>query len=168
MASGTAQSVVDVLRKVQFLNAVSEEFLGRLALIAQAVTFPAGSLVFRQGDMSNSFYLLLDGNVALEIGASAVGSKRILTVGTGELLGWSPVLGQPRMSATARALTDVLAIELEAAACLAICESEPRFGYELMKRTAIAIAKRLEATRLQLLDVYGSNMPLVSDERPVS
>ncbi len=81
------------------------------------------------------------------------------------MVGWSPALGQPRLTATARALTNVLAIAIESSGCLALCKSEPRFGYELMKRTALALAKRLNATRLQLLNVYGDEMPHVSDER---
>jgi len=34
-----------------------------------------------------------------------------------------------------------------------------------MKRTALALAKRLDATRLQLIDVYGNQMPHVPDDR---
>ncbi len=117
--------------------------------------------------MATTFYLLLEGTVSLEICAPAVGCKRILTIESGELLGLSPALGEPRMAATARALTDVLAVGLNAAGCLALCEAEPRFGYELMKRTALALAKRLSATRLQLLNVYGDEMPTVADERAV-
>jgi len=160
-----AQSVVSVLRQVPFLNSIPDEFLDRLAPVARRVSVAAGGVVFREGDAATSLYLLLDGIVALEICAPAVGCKRILTVESGELLGWSPALGQARMTATARALTDVLAIELDAAKCMALCENEPRFGYEFMKRTALALAKRLEATRLQLIDVYGNQMPHVPDER---
>jgi CRP/FNR family transcriptional regulator, cyclic AMP receptor protein len=161
------QPVISVLRRVQFLEDASDEFLDRLAPRAQIVTVPAGRLVFRQGDVANSFYLLLEGSVSLEICAPAIGCKRILTVEPGELLGLSSALAQPRMTATARALTDILAIGLDGPGCLAICESEPRFGYELMKRTALALAKRLNATRLQLLNVYGDQMPTVADERAV-
>jgi CRP-like cAMP-binding protein len=161
----TTQSVVSVLRRVHFLSDASDEFLDRLAPLARTISLPAGSVIFRQGDTATSFYLLVEGSVALEISAPAIGCKRILTVESGELLGWSPALGQPRMTATARALSDVLAVALDAAGCLALCDSEPQFGYELMKRTAIALAKRLNATRLQLLNVYGDEMPRVSEER---
>jgi CRP-like cAMP-binding protein len=162
----TTQSVVSALRRVHFLSDASDEFLDRLAPLARTISLPAGSVIFRQGDVATSFYLLVEGRVSLEISAPAIGCKRILTVESGELLGWSPALGQPRMTATARALTDVLAVALDAAGCLTLCDSEPQFGYELMKRTALALAKRLNATRLQLLNVYGDEMPRASDEQP--
>jgi CRP/FNR family cyclic AMP-dependent transcriptional regulator len=37
------------------------------------------------------------------------------------------------------------------------CEKDHDLGYEIMKRFAVIIAERLEATRLQLLDIYGIN-----------
>jgi CRP/FNR family transcriptional regulator, cyclic AMP receptor protein len=160
-----AESLVDALRKIQFLRDVDDEFLARLAPLARTVLVPAGAVLFRQGDPAKSFYLLLEGSASLEFCAPAVGCKRILTIEAGELLGWSPVLGQSRMTATARVIADAVAVELNSAGCLALCESEPRFGYELMKRTALALAKRLNATRLQLVNVYGDDMPPVAQEQ---
>jgi hypothetical protein len=36
------------------------------------------------------------------------------------------------------------------------CEQDHDLGYELMKRFAANMVDRLQATRLQLLDVYGN------------
>jgi CRP-like cAMP-binding protein len=157
-------SIEAALRRVQFLGDLSDTFLDRLAPVARTVSISAGGVLFRQGDVANEFYVLLEGIVSLEICAPGIGCKRILTVELGELVGWSPALGQPRMTATARALTQVLALALDSAGCLALCESEPQFGYELMKRTALALSKRLNATRLQLLNVYGDVMPEAPDQ----
>jgi hypothetical protein len=35
------------------------------------------------------------------------------------------------------------------------CDADHAFGYELMQRFALKMLERLQATRLQLLDVYG-------------
>jgi CRP-like cAMP-binding protein len=68
--------------------------------------------------------------VSLEICAPGVGCRRILTVAAGELLGWSPVLGQEYMTASARALTPTKVVAADAREILAICDQNPRFGYE--------------------------------------
>jgi CRP-like cAMP-binding protein len=167
MTADSTQTLMTALRRVQFLNSLSEELLHRLIFLSRIVSFPSGSLVFRQGAEAKSLYLIVEGSVALEICAAGVGCKRILTVNDGELLGWSPALGEPRMTATARALTDVVAVELDGEECVSMCENEPRLGYEFMKRTAKALAKRLNATRLQLLNVYSDSLPQVPDERVV-
>jgi len=56
------------------------------------------------------------------------------------------------------------AIAADGRQLLAICEQHPRFGYEFMKRAALALSRRLNATRLQLLDVYGGQMAGAPDE----
>jgi CRP-like cAMP-binding protein len=157
--------LMDELRGVHALEGLPDELLAPLAGVSRAVEIPAGTVIFRQGDAASMLYLLVSGQVALEICTPGGGCKRILTVAAGELLGWSPALGQQQMTATARALTDVRAIELDGARLLAECEHHPRFGYEFMKRAALALAKRLSATRLQLLNLYGSEMAAVTDER---
>jgi CRP-like cAMP-binding protein len=88
-----------------------------------------------------------------------------MTVGAGDLLGISPVLGQTRMTATARTVAPTQALQLNVGQILTLCEHNPRFGYEFMRRAALAVAKRLNATRLQLIDVFGAQMPDVAGVR---
>ena len=161
----TDPKVVETLRSLQFLQEVPDELIEQLADISRVDEFPAGTVIFRQGDPARAIYLIVEGTVTLEICASAVGCKRILTVGPGELLGWSPVLEQERLTATARTLSPTRVVEINGPQAIAMCTHNPRLGYEFMKRAALALAKRLNATRLQLLNVYGTEMPNVPDEQ---
>jgi CRP/FNR family cyclic AMP-dependent transcriptional regulator len=56
----------------------------------------------------------------------------------------------------ARAVELTRAIALDGECLRGKCEEDHDLGYEIMKRFALVIAERLEATRLQLLDVYGN------------
>ena len=85
-----------------------------------------------------------------------------MTASGGDLLGWSPVLEQTKLTATARALSPAKLVQINAAQVLTLAEHDPRFGYIFMRRAANAIAKRLVATRMQLLDVFGEHMPNVN------
>ena len=161
----TEQTVTDMLRGVQFLRELSDDLMDQLVAVARTVEYPAETVIFRQGDAASTLHLIIDGNVSLELCAPGVGCKRILTIGPGELLGWSPVLEQGRLTATARTISEVRTVAFSGPQVLAICEQNSRFGYEFMKRAALALAKRLSATRLQLLDVFGSQMPVATDER---
>ena len=161
----TQSGILETLEGVQFLQNVSAELLGQLAQISAVVDFSPGKIVFRQGDPARSIYLIIHGNVALEICASGVGCKRILTVGPGDLLAWSPILEQERLTATARTLEPTRAVEIDGAALLAMGQKHPTLGYEFMKRAALALSKRLTATRMQLVDVYGNQLPQTQDER---
>ena len=39
------------------------------------------------------------------------------------------------------------------------CETDTRLGYEMVKRFARVMTDRLQATRLQLIDLYGNGGP---------
>jgi CRP/FNR family cyclic AMP-dependent transcriptional regulator len=154
----------EFLRQLAFLAPATEEEIRQFAAIARSEGAPAGAVLFREGDRLRHFSIVVSGNVAIEIIGPDRRPRRIHTVGNGELLGWSPVLGSGAMTATARAITDVQLVSLDAAAVLGVCDEDPRFGYSFMKRIATAIAARLNSTRLQLLDVYGSEIPTVGSE----
>ena len=90
----------------------------------------------------------------------ARGCVRLLTVGAGELLAWSALLGRGEMTATATADEDTQVIAIPAPKLLDICESYPEVGYHLMRRLAHALSRRLLATRLQMLDLFSIEPPV--------
>jgi hypothetical protein len=55
----------------------------------------------------------------------------------------------------ARALEHVRALAVDGACLRGKIEDDHDLGYELMRRFAGVIVSRLQATRFQLLDVYG-------------
>jgi CRP/FNR family transcriptional regulator, cyclic AMP receptor protein len=55
--------------------------------------------------------------------------------------------------------------ECDAAAVRGRCEADPAFGFEFTRRMIVVVAKRLQATRTQLLDESGRRMRAVSDPR---
>ena len=64
------------------------------------------------------------------------------------------MLGASRLTATARCQEATRAIELVGAEVIALCETDPAIGYQLMKCIAHTLSGRLTATRLQLLDLF--------------
>jgi hypothetical protein len=91
---------------------------------------------------------------------SAVGGghyKHILTLGPGELCGWSSLLGQ---CYTTRATTPDSArlLEINVKQLMAIAYRDPTFGFEFMRRTSTALAHRLSITRGQLLEAQGHEL----------
>jgi CRP/FNR family transcriptional regulator len=151
----TDPSLVETLREIDFLRGLSDEHLTQIAAMSQLEAFPAGHTVFREGAGASDAFLISSGSLSLEICSPGTGCRRIQTIAAGELLGWSPLLGQPRLTATARTLSPTKAVRIPADSLLVLCERDARLGYELMRRTALALSKRLSAARLQLLDIFG-------------
>jgi CRP-like cAMP-binding protein len=157
-------SLIDTLREIRFLHDIGPMHLEQIAKIARIRDFNEGDIVFRQGDAAKHVYLVAYGNVSLEVCAAGTGCKQIFTVGPGELLGWSSVLEQAYYTARARAIGTTRMVEINAGQFLTICARDPQFGFELMRRTALALAMRLSATRIQLVDVYGASLPVLPYE----
>jgi CRP-like cAMP-binding protein len=141
----------------------SEATRAKLAGLLAPREFAAGSVIFSEGDDQPWLYLVVAGEVALEMCVPARGCTRILTLGPGDLLAWSAVLGEGRMTATAIAVRTTRVLAASGRDLVALCEADHQFGYEFMRALAAALSKRLVATRLQLLDLYN-----VSGSQPLA
>jgi len=159
------QDLLTTLRNIQFLHDLPDEYLEPISSVAHTKEYRAGTVIFREGQKESEIYLMFKGAVALEMCAPGQGCQQLQTVGAGELLGWSPLLGFDRVTATARALEPTKVIVIDARQLLALCEHNPRFGYEFMRRTALALTSRLLAARLHLLDVYKAEIPILPDRK---
>lgn len=145
----------ELLGQLPFSARLSPAAVAKLARLVVLRDFPAGAVLFTEGATHPWVYLIAAGDVGLEMCVPARGCSRILTLGPGDLLVWSALLGSGRMTATAVALTPTRVLAVPAQALRDLCEQDHDFGYEWMRATAEALAKRLVATRLQLLDLYG-------------
>jgi CRP-like cAMP-binding protein len=145
---------VSELSGLRFAAGLPPQTLAELAGLASIQTFAQKRVVFREGDRCPDIFLLQSGRVALDMHVSGRGPVRILTVGEGELLGWSALLGDGPMTATATTLEATRLVVIPGATLGALCEANHEVGYRMMQQMARAMAQRLVATRLQFLDLF--------------
>ena len=150
------QTLEPVLAEHPFFQGLAPEYLRVLVGCASNVRFESGQQLFREGEEANEFYLIRHGKVALEVYVPGRGSITIQTLGVGEILGWSWLVPPYQWRFDARAVELVRAIALDGKCLRTKCEDDPRLGFALLKRFAHVMTERLQATRLQLLDVYGN------------
>ena len=125
---------------------------------SQNVAIATGELLLEEGEPARSLYLLRRGHVALEVYEPGRVPLVIDRIGPGQAVGWSWMFPPYRWHFAARALEPVGAIAIDADCLRAKAETDPAFGYLLMKRIAAVILDRLQATRVRLLDVYGRDV----------
>lgn len=143
-----------VLEQLRFTSVFPSAVLDQLAAESTIQRLSAGAAVFREGGRHDNLYLVRSGKLGLDMNVPGRGAVRILTLGPGEMVGWSALLDDGRMTASAVALEDTEVVFLPSRKLQALCESNHEFGYHLMRRMADALSKRLVATRLQLLDLF--------------
>jgi CRP-like cAMP-binding protein len=151
------------LEKLAFFEGFPPEYLKPLVGVAKVVEVPAGEVIFNEGQKSPNIYVLIEGKVALETWVTGRGVTLIQTIGPGKLLGWTPLLGQGMMTASARAVEASRLVALNAMQTLETCHQNSKLGMELMRRTAAALSRRLNATRLHLLEAYEETLPVISE-----
>ena len=149
----TSENLANTLREHPFLEGFDPEHIDKLAAMASEVRFGKGALIFREGDESSFFYLLLSGTVSLETNAPGR-TLRIVTLGRGEELGWSSVTPRHGKQFQARSLEETHALAFDGVRLQHACDEDFRFGYALMRAMLEVVAHRLMSTRLQLLDMY--------------
>jgi CRP/FNR family transcriptional regulator, cyclic AMP receptor protein len=151
------QTLEPLLRGHKFFAGLEPAHLSLIAGCAANEVFPADSFLFREGEPAQTFYLVREGKVAVEIAArgGSSGALVIQTLGEDDVVGFSWLIEPHRWEFDGRAVERVRALRMDGICLRSKCEEDPRLGYELMRRFAGLTADLLAATRLQLLDVYG-------------
>jgi len=154
-------SVEETLRSLSLSEALPDAVIAQLAALASIEQFGPGATLFREGTVHHAFSVIISGHVGLEMHLPARGDVRILSLGTGDILAWSALLGNGRMTASATAMGNVELLTFRGDDLRGLCQSNHEVGFHVMSRVATALSRRLLATRLQLLDLYSTQKPQI-------
>ena len=143
-----------VLREHPFVRDLKAEHIETLVGCASNRKFHPGEYLARERQQADEFFLIREGQVVLELYLPQRGGLQIETLGEGEILGWSWLVQPYRWHYDARAVTLVRALALDGKCLRRKSETDFELGYRLFQRFATIMEQRLQATRLQLLDVY--------------
>lgn len=152
------QTLKALLSVHPFFHGLGARHMELIIGCATNVHFPADHYLFHEGEQASHFYVIREGKVALETVAVPHGPVVIETIEAGEVLGWSWLFPPYRWHFNARAIEPIRAIMLDGVCLREKGEIDHDLGYELVKRIAHILMQRLQATRLQLLDVYHVNV----------
>lgn len=146
--------LLQILRRHPFVDTFSREEEEKLAAICQDVRLAEGDYLMREDEPSNRFYLLVSGLVSIELEMDGGQRLRIETQGPGSTVGWSWFLPPNLGAFDIRALEPTHALALDAERLRDWMESEPAFGYKVLKELLRVVVRRLSHSRLQMVDIY--------------
>jgi CRP/FNR family transcriptional regulator, cyclic AMP receptor protein len=151
------QTLEGIVSEHPFFKGLEERHIQLIVGCAKNVRFDEGEILFHEGDPADQFYFIREGLVAVELMIPQRGFATLQTVSEGEVLGWSWLLAPYRWRFGARTLQPTRALAFDGKCLRGKCEEDHDLGYELLKRFTNVVTERLEATRLQLLDLYGAS-----------
>jgi len=143
-----------IIQAHPFFQGMEDRHVEFITSCAKNVRFEKGHVILREGEEANEFYFIREGLVAIELATPTKGFARVQTVGEGEVLGWSWLVPPYRWRFGARACQSTRALAFDGKCLRLKCEEDHDLGYNLLKRFTNVVTERMDATRLQLLDLY--------------
>lgn len=150
-----ARSIIDLVRDHPLFAGLDDTIPHLAAGCARNAAFREGAFLFRAGEPADVFYLLRHGAVSLECLVPGRGVRSFITLGAGAMVGVSWLSPPYIWNFDARAVRPTRALAFDAACLRGKCDADPAVGYALMQRLTPLIMQRLQAARLQALDLYG-------------
>lgn len=148
------QDVTTLLAETWFAGDLTPEARGRLAALGYMAEFPEGLTVIQEGAACRSLGVVISGRIALRLSLPGGDDRTILTVHPGDVFGWSSVLPQPVATSTAVAVQPTAAVMFDGGQLKAALASDRDLAAAIYGRLLVSVARRLMATRVQLLDLY--------------
>lgn len=150
------ETIASLLADHPFCRDLPAPHLELVAGCGRNVHFRPGEFVFRTGDASDQLFLVRHGRVAIEVASPGRPPIAIQTVGEGDILGWSWLIPPYHRAFDAHVIEETRAIAIDGVCLRRKCDADHDLGYEMLRRLALVMEERLEATRMQLLDLYGA------------
>ncbi len=155
-------NLIETLRTIPWFLELKPQQIEALAGISSIVQFKQGTTIFCEGDRVDNIYIILSGEIGVDIAVPSRGIVRITTAEPLDIIGWSkltPVVRQ--RTASTIALKDSTLLVLNGDELNRLCEEDPRLGYIIMRRVANVVASNLLTIKLQMMDLIlqSSNEP---------
>lgn len=130
---------VKILKKISVFDGLLEDEYFKVLAMCSSVSAKEGAVLFNEGDDGTSMFILLAGEINIDI--DGVGT--IHTMHGGEILGEISLVKQVPRTASANVSTNCVMLQLYAEIFHEIVKKHPRIGYTIMRNVARILADRL-------------------------
>ena len=158
--------LIQVLKTIPLFLDLKEFQLAKLADLASVVEFESGSTILSEGGKPDSLYIVLEGEIKVDVFVPVCGSTETSRLGPLDILGWSaltPVVRQ--RTGTAIAMTNSSLLEFDAKKLIALCEQDHDIGLIIYKRISNVTARSFLTTRLQLMNLLVASCQSHKDDQ---
>ena len=155
-------SYEELLRGVPFFSALPQDEIHSLTATIHLRDLPAGSMLFREGDTGDRFFILTQGEVEVVKFLDTPDERRLSLLGPGDMLGEMSLFYPDRQrSASARTLTQFQALEITHADFEMLLQRQPDLAFRMMREMTVRLRnteqitiRELQERNLQLAQAY--------------
>jgi CRP/FNR family cyclic AMP-dependent transcriptional regulator len=139
----------DIL-KFKIFEGITHEELDAIFEISEEANYNAGEIILEESSFGadSDFYIILQGNVKVELQASQIQSddkvsKRLAVLKCSDVFGEMSLLGCRRRSAQVSAYSDLTARQVDQKKLFQLFVYNPRLGYLIMRNLAAILSDRI-------------------------
>ena len=134
---------------------LSEEDFQKIACFFESATYPAKTVIFREGDPAGFIGLVLSGKLEVKKQTEFKGNQLIIAILTaGSLIGELSIFDEHQRSASVEAVEDSSILILRNEAFEALLKEYPEIGIKLLKGFIRILAIRLRKTTERLTTIF--------------
>ena len=145
---------VELLRRIPMFAKIDPPKLKLLAFASERLTFEADQELFRQGDMADAAYIIIDGTAEVLIDTPR-GPLQVATLGINDFVGEIGIICDVPRTATVRATTRLTTLRITKDLFFRMITDFPAMAVEIMR----VLAHRLEHTTQQLREFSTGSAP---------
>jgi sigma-B regulation protein RsbU (phosphoserine phosphatase) len=136
-----------MIRRVPLFASLPDEEIGLLAAELREFGLPSGTILFREGERANCFYILLEGDIEI-IKALGSADERLLGVrGPGSFIGEMSLFSPDGLrTATVRSRTGLSLLEMTQTDFDALLHRQPALAYEMVRVLSMRLNAAENAT----------------------
>ncbi|MDE0781256.1 MAG: cyclic nucleotide-binding domain-containing protein [Alphaproteobacteria bacterium] len=143
---------VELLRKIPLFAKLEPSKLKLLAFTSERITYEADQVLFRQGDIGDAAYIIVEGSAKVLIETDE-GEVEVAMLGRNDFVGEIAILCDIPRTATVKAASQTVTLQITKDLFFRLVAEFPQMSVEIMR----VLASRLENTTQDLREALAQN-----------
>jgi CRP-like cAMP-binding protein len=149
--------MLDILPTISLFQGFDTGQIALLKPLFEEFSCTAGMVIFEQGDPAKYLYLLISGDIAIRFKPYDGPPLTLTRLHTGDVFGWSAVIGSPKYTSSIVSETAIEAIRIRGNDLWALVREHPEIGKVIINRLARIVSPRWENAHEQIQSLLNSN-----------
>jgi CRP/FNR family cyclic AMP-dependent transcriptional regulator len=140
---------VELVRRFPIFSRIQPAMQKLLCFSSERLTYEAGQVIFRAGDMADAAYVVIDGSIEISV-PTPKGPLVVSTVGRNEIIGEIAIFGDVPRTATCTALTRLETLRISKDLFTNVIRESPDAAIELIRVLATRLSNTTAALSKQM------------------
>jgi CRP-like cAMP-binding protein len=147
-----------IIDKLALFEKMQQQEINEILSLMQVMHFPNQRVIFEQGDIAQSLYVLVDGQVIIRYKPYDGPELTVARIAPGGVFGWSAALKRPSYTSSAIAIENSEALKISSDNLFTLCKQHPKTGAIFIERLSAEISNRLQNTQQEVFSILSKSM----------